>query len=119
MQAALGHYTGDIITGLAFAIALLAFVRGDYPERVGAAALAAAWCLAGLVVVRHGHGVTQHGSVVSLITVPVLSIDLALSVAFLVLALRHGSLWLGLAMMAQGVQLGVHAFYIPTKGATG
>ena len=51
-----------------------------------------------------------------LISAPLLSIDFLLSFGLLILALRYGSLWVGVAMLAQGAQLGLHALFIAQGG---
>ncbi|WP_245863807.1 hypothetical protein [Caulobacter mirabilis] len=45
-------------------------------------------------------------------TVPILIGEGLLALGFLVLAIRYASLWLGVAMILQGLQFSLHAFYI-------
>lgn len=41
-----------------------------------------------------------------------LVIDFALAIGFLLLAVRYASFWLGAAMILQGIQFSLHAFYL-------
>ncbi|MDP1962217.1 MAG: hypothetical protein Q8K93_08455, partial [Reyranella sp.] len=45
-------------------------------------------------------------------TVPVLIGEGLLAFGFLALAIRYASLWLGAAMILQGIQFSLHAFYL-------
>lgn len=82
---------------------LYAWSKGAVPERFGAAFLLAAAFLALFIdkalppSVQVGWTLTGEG---------------LLALGFLALAIRYASLWLGAAMMLQGAQFSLHAFYI-------
>ena len=50
-------------------------------------------------------------------TVPTLLLDTGIAFAFLVLAVVYNSLWLGFAMILQGIGLGLHAMHLTGAGA--
>jgi hypothetical protein len=50
-------------------------------------------------------------------TVPTLLLDTLIAFAFLLLAVIYNSLWLGFAMILQGVGLGLHAMHLTVTGA--
>lgn len=47
--------------------------------------------------------------------VPHLVLDGVLALSFLALAVRYASLWIGAAMLLQGVQFSLHAYFFVTK----
>ncbi len=87
---------------------LYAWFKGAAPERFGAAFLLAAALLALFIdkmlpeSAKVGWTLTGEG---------------LLALGFLVLAIRYASLWLGAAMMLQGAQFSLHAFYIVMERA--
>jgi hypothetical protein len=85
------------------AVAAVAWLRGGWPERIGASlnlgAAVAFW-------------IGQSFSSLSGFAVGLLVIDILLGVGFLILAIRFTSLWLGGAMLLQAVQFSLHAYYL-------
>ena len=77
-----------------------AWFKGDMGERLGAIVYAGAWMIALGAEWYTGE---------SLPVVPILILDTLIATAFLLLAIRYNNLWLGAAMMLQGIQLGMHA----------
>lgn len=82
---------------------LFAWIKGAAPERFGAALLLAG-TIAALVI--------QLTLPVAARTTPTLIGEGILAVGFLVLAIRYAILWLGVAMILQGIQFSLHAFYL-------
>jgi hypothetical protein len=82
-----------------------AALRGGEAERWGAAAICGQWLVGGLVLLMTGLGASHSGSV----SLMLLAADAALAVALLILALRFTKLWLGAAMLLQGLLLALHA----------
>ena len=82
---------------------LYAWFKGAAPERFGAALLFLA-TLAGFVI--------DHALPIEARTTPTLIGEGLLALGFLLLAIRYTSLWLGGAMILQGLQFSLHAFYL-------
>lgn len=82
---------------------IYAWVKGTAPERFGAVLLLAAATMALVIDVTL--------PVEKQIT-PTLIGEGLLALGFLILAIRYASLWLGGAMILQGAQFSLHAFYI-------
>jgi hypothetical protein len=94
-----------LLIGIAVCAALAVW-RGGPAERIGASvnlAIALAWLLAQRLL---PHDSTE---------VVFLGLDGTLAVAFLILSLRFGSLWLGGALLLQGAQFALHSFYFVTE----
>ncbi len=85
------------------ATCLFAWFKGTAPERLGAVFLLAGTVLALVIELT----LPLHSR-----TVPILIGEGLLALGFLVLAIRYASLWLGVAMILQGLQFSLHAFYI-------
>jgi hypothetical protein len=83
-----------VVGGCGFAV-----VKGGPGERYGAA-------IYGLVVVVEA--VYEFLSGQAAPAVPMLAVDLAIAVSFLVLAIRYNNLWMGAAMILQGIEFGLH-----------
>ena len=81
-------------------VCILAWWKGGSAERFGAAAIATAWLIVTLAQASN-HNLLP--------IVWVLCADIALATCFLALALRYSSIWLGAAMLFQGVEIGGHA----------
>lgn len=98
-----------LVFGLAavFGVCGLAIWKGQGPERYGAIAYITAWIT--VVIFELVVGETFP-------VVPILLLDTAVAMAFLMLALKYNNLWLGTAMILQGVALGLHATHL--TGAT-
>ncbi len=90
----------QLILGLVVASVAFAWWKGGAPERVGA-------MFNGVICL----GVTILQAVIheSLGTLPILIADGVLALGFLVLALRYATLWLGAAMLLQGVAFSMHS----------
>lgn len=76
---------------------------GGRPERSGAALILAmfvGFSLAGLIRDRE------------LVRAVYLALDGMLALGLLLLALRHATRWLGVAVLLQGVQFSLHAYYL-------
>lgn len=87
------------------AVAIFAWWKGDWPERIGGLLnllFSGAAFLVVLWLPTHQH------------SVPMLVLDGLWALGFLALALVFASLWLGGAMLFQAVQFSLHAFYIVT-----
>jgi len=80
-----------------------AWLKGAAPERFGAVLLVCATLLALFI----DKGLPAEARVTSTLIGEGL-----LALGFLILAIRYASLWLGGAMILQGLQFGLHAFYI-------
>lgn len=85
------------------ACCLYAWLKGAAPERLGAALLLLA-TIAGFVI--------DHALPPAVRTTPTLVGEGLLALGFLALAIRYASLWLGGAMILQGIQFSSHAFYL-------
>lgn len=83
--------------------AVFAWVRGSVVERMGAGMNLGAAILVFLAQAFW----SAPGLPVALLT-----IDGVFAFGFLALALRYGSLWLGGALIFQGLQFGLHAYYL-------
>ena len=92
------------IFGLALLAGVFAFAwwKGDAAARLGTIVYAGAW-----IVAIAAEWITDD----TLPIVPILALDTFVATGFLVLAIRYNNLWLGGAMMLQGIQLGMHAMY--------
>ena len=97
-----------MIIALAFTVCALAFLKGGPAERGGALLIAANWVAITVTQIVVGSE-TVSSRVVGL---PSLIYDSLLAVGFLWLALRYSSLWLGAAMILQGVQLAIYASFL-------
>lgn len=93
----------EIATAL---VTLAAWLKGGRPERFGS--------LANLLIALLIF-VLQHTLGVGPMEASLLTIDGLLGLIFLGLAIRYTSLWLGGAMLLQGVQFSLHAFYDVTS----
>lgn len=82
---------------------LYAWLKGAAPERIGAALLLVG-TIAAFVFQRTMSDTAR--------VTPTLIGEGLLALGFLVLAIRYASLWLGGAMILQGIQFSLHAFYI-------
>lgn len=102
-----GEMYASIVPALGWIVLLVilafAFWKGGAPERLGTLAI----FLAAVVV-----WAIEHFSPPSIETLLLLAGDGLLAVAFLILAVRYASLWLGIAMIFQAVQFGLHAVYV-------
>lgn len=96
-------YIGFIGLAVLGTTTLYAWFQGRGAERWGAVASAAAWL--GVVIYELTTGD-------SLPVVPILLLDATVALAYLLLALRYNSLWLGMAMIFQGIALGLHATHL-------
>jgi len=85
------------------ALVLFAWVKGGQAERLGGAAVVASALVAFLI-----HRLLPDG----IQPVALLADEAALAAAFLVLAMRFVSPWIGVAMILQAVQFSLHAFYL-------
>jgi hypothetical protein len=94
----------------AAAICALSWLRGSTPERVGATAILVQWLFFLCIQTVVG------GATLGAVSAPLLVAEFLLSFGFLILALRYASLWLGVAMVAQGCSLGAHALFIARGG---
>lgn len=99
-----------LVFGLAAVLGVcgVAILKGGRPERYGSIAYVAAW----LTVVIFEVVVGQ-----SFPVVPILLLDTLVALAFLVLALLYNNLWLGTAMILQGISLGAHASNLTSAAA--
>ena len=96
----IGYILSKIGLLLIFAVAGFAWWKGGPGEREGAAAVIVAW-----IVVLAGEVLTPREFRFLMLTV----VDGARAAALLMIAFRHSSLWLGIAMLLQGAVLAVHS----------
>ena len=85
------------------ALAAFAWFKGGRPERLGAMSV-----VLGAVAVSATHLLLPR-AVQPFVLV---FVDAALAAAFLMLAMRFVSPWLGVAMLLQAVQFSLHAYYL-------
>jgi hypothetical protein len=85
------------------AVVAFAWIKGGRPERLGGVSVLAAGVAAIAI-----HGLAQAEWQPMLL----LADEALLAVAFLLLALRYTSVWLGGAMILQAVQFSLHAYYL-------
>jgi len=97
-----GWYFHHLLLIVIAAVTAFAWLKGGWPERIGAALNLTAAVL---------FFVLQRMFAPTALTTSLLVIDGLLGVGFLVLALRYTSLWLGAAMLLQAAQFSLHAFY--------
>ena len=103
-----------LLIGLAFICCVFAAWKGGSAERGGAALIAANWLIITITqVFFHEHNLKS-----SQVVIPSIVCDLLLAAGFLWLALRYSSLWLGAAMILQGVQLAIYGSFL-SGGARG
>lgn len=100
------------ITAIMVAVCALAWLKGGTAERIGAGLIAGFWVFQDSLQTLAG----SFAASLPLVQLPILLGDFILATGFLVLALRFASLWLGVAMLAQGAQLGAHAIFIANGG---
>jgi hypothetical protein len=100
-----GWYFHHLLTAAILGVTVFAWVKGGWPERLGAALNL---FIAGLFLVL------QFGMPPAMLAPGLLVIDGLLGVGLLVLAIRYTSLWLGAAMLLQAAQFSLHAFYYVT-----
>ncbi len=96
------HLLALIARAILIGIFALALWRGGPPERLGAGFAIVAALVGMLINILAGP---------ELAPLLLLAADAALAAAFLFLAVRYASLWLGAAMIFQAVQFGLHAIY--------
>lgn len=85
---------------------LLAWAKGGTAERLGAA----------LKIITSASALIVHHTLkLESISGALLIADGLLAVGFLALAVRYASLWLGGAMILQGVQFSLHGYYLVTE----
>lgn len=97
-----GWYLHNLLLGAIIAVTALAWFKGSWPERFGASLnlLFAALFF-----------VLQLAMKPDALATSLLVMDGLLGVGFMLLALRYTSLWLGAAMLLQGGQFSLHAYY--------
>jgi hypothetical protein len=88
---------------LILAVAALAWVQGNRPERFGAVFV----LVAALAAIAVHIFVPGDGQAVFL-----LADEALLAIAFLALAMRYTSVWLGAAMILQAIQFSLLAYYL-------
>src|SRR4051812_32740570 len=94
----------NVITVLTLALiavggCVFAIVKGGPGERYGAA-------IYGLSLVAEAGYEFISGQAAP--AIPMLAVDLTIAVGFLVLAIRYNNLWMGAAMILQGIEFGLH-----------
>ena len=89
------------------AVALIAFWKGGWPERIAAGANLVG--SAGMFVVDRIMPAADH------VIVPILVADGLLATIFMLLAIRFASLWLGAAMLLEAAQFALHGYFFVTE----
>jgi hypothetical protein len=92
-----------LVWGTLVAACVLAWWKGRIAERVGATL----YFVSALIHVGLYYATGQ-----SVPPIPELFGDAVVAFGFLVLAIRYNSLWLGVAMLAKGLQLSLHATHL-------
>lgn len=94
-----------IVIGLAVLLGTCGFAwwKGGPAERGGVAVYVGSWMVVTFYEVALGQ---------SFPVLPILLLDALIALSFLALALRYNSLWLGAAMILQGLSLGLHATHL-------
>lgn len=92
-----------LLWGVTIAIVALAWWRGGAAERLAASLLITATILAKLISML----LPEAAQALSF-----LALDGALALGFLILSLRFVKSWLGIAMVLQGVQFSLHAYFL-------
>jgi hypothetical protein len=92
-----------LVDGVLVAACLYAWIKGTAAERYSA-------LLYGLAAL--GTLVFEVATRQALPVMPMLALDAAVAIGFLVFAIRYNSLWLGAAMMLKGAQLALHGFHL-------
>ena len=90
----------QVLLGVIVFSAVFAWWKGGSPERVGA-------LFNGVIAI--GITILQATTKEALGTVPILIADGVLAMGFLILALRYATLWLGAAMLLQGMAFSMHS----------
>lgn len=100
-----GWYLHHLLTAVIVGVTLFAWLKGGWPERMGATLnlVAAALFL-----------VLQFGMSAAALAPGLLVLDGIFGLGLLILAIRYASLWLGAAMLLQAAQFSLHAFYYVT-----
>ncbi|MFZ0266862.1 hypothetical protein [Caulobacter sp.] len=86
-----------------FLVCALAWAKGSAPERLGSLIVIAGSIAAALIQIL----LSARPEAVAM-----LLLEGVYSLAFLMLALRYTRVWLGVAMLLQAMQFGLHAYYI-------
>ena len=97
-----------LITAAILCVAALAWWRGAPAEKFGGLSNAGASLL-----FWAAQGVLPSEAIEPLL----LALDGFLALTFLFLAVRYASIWLGVAMLLQGAQFSLHAFYLVSARA--
>ena len=104
----MGHFLHlHPITITALLIFGLALMKGGAAERLGAALMIADWLLSLGSSLLAGQQIIEHVKIVPANLA--VFIDFFFSLGLLALALRFAKLWLGMALLLQGMMLAVHA----------
>ena len=99
-------HAAQILWVAIIAACALGLLKGGPAERVGAGVV----LLISMAFVIVNELVPEFGR-----PVPHLVLDGVLALAFLGLAVRYASLWIGAVMLLQGVQFSLHAYFFVTK----
>ena len=92
------------VTDVAVIVAcVFAFIKGRPAERYGAVLYFASSAGTFIIELVIGQDIP---------VIPVLLLDTAVAVGFLLLAIRYNNPWLGAAMMVKGLQLALHATHL-------
>lgn len=92
-----------LLWGVHIAVVALAWWRGGAAERFAASLLITSTIVAKLIYM----GLSESSQ-----TLPLLAVDGGLALGFLILSLRFVKSWLGIAMVLEGVQFSLHAYFL-------
>ncbi|PHY13726.1 hypothetical protein CSW58_03840 [Caulobacter sp. B11] len=92
-----------LLWGAHIAVVALAWWRGGAAERLAASLVITSTIVAKLIYM----GLSEASQ-----TLPLLAVDGGLALGFLILSLRFVKSWLGIAMVLEGVQFSLHAYFL-------
>ena len=105
------------MTVLAAAICGLALFKGGPAERGAGALIGATWIVSMVAQLICTRAWLDHAMVAE--PYMIAGVDTLCGVGFVVLALRHSTLWLSLEVLIQGAALAVHAAFLGGDGLNG
>lgn len=106
-----------VMTVLAVVACGLAWAKGGSAEREAAGLIGLAWAISILAQIFCTRAWLNHAMVVEPYLIA--GVDALVGAGFLVLALRHSTRWLGVAVLIQASALALHAAFLTGDGLNG